>query len=220
MTKTHVADWLEAYALTQHIPVWTYSFIDMPPTFDMKTQKWTIVINKGGERVAMKPSHLIMAVSTFSGGIIPKIPGQDKFEGMQQHTEGFSGGALYKDKRVVVLGTANSAQDICVDLVKEGAKSVTMVQRGPTCIRSSKFVADWICSSFKDDVPVSVPDFQAAAAPNKLVLQALRMQVQAARDHDKELLDGLKRVGFQLTDGPTEAGMLELGLTRGGGKSK
>lgn len=218
MTKTHVADSLEAYVLTQRIPVWTYSFIDMPPTFDRKTKKWTIVINKGGERIIIKPSHLVMALSTFSEGVIPKIPGQDNFEGLQQHTDRYSGGLVYKDQRVVVVGTANSAQDICMGLVKEGAQSVTMIQRGPTCIRSAKYIADWIGSAYKDGVPPSVADFQSAAAPLKLAFQALRMQAQAGRDHDKVLLDGLKKVGFQLTDGPTDAGMLELGVTRGGGE--
>ena len=217
MTKTQVADSLEAYAQTQSIPVWTYSFIEIPPSFDMKTKKWTVVINKGGERIILHPSHIVMAVGTISGGSIPIISGQDEFKGLQQHTEGFSGGAVYKDKRVLVVGSANSAADICVDLIKEKAKSVTMLQRSATCIRSSKFIGDWICSSFKQEIPIGISDFQVDAAPIKLVFQALRLQNKTALEHDKDLLEGLKKTGFLLTDGPTGAGMLELGFTRGGG---
>lgn len=218
MTRKQVADWLESYALTQNIPIWTYSHIEIPPSFDAKAKRWTVIINKGGERIILNPSHIVMAPGTFGDAAIPDIPGRDEFRGIQQHTHGFSGGAVYKDKRVLVVGSANSAADMCVDLIREKAESVTMIQRGPSCIRSAEFVASWICSSFKDDVPVEVTDFQTDAAPVKLTFQALRMTNKVGLEHDKGLLEGLRKAGFLLTDGPTGVGMLELGYTRGGGE--
>lgn len=218
MTKWQVADWLESYALTQNIPIWMHSGIEIPPSFDAKTKKWTVVVNKGGERVILNASHIVMALGTLHSSIIPKIAGQDEFNGMQQHTDRFSGGEVYKDKRVVVVGSCNSAGDICLDLVNKKAKSVTMIQRGPSCIRSQEYIASWICSSFKEGLPVQVVDFQTDASPIKLVFQALRMMNKHGLEHDKEMLEGLKKAGFLLTDGPTGVGMLELGFTRGGGE--
>ena len=52
---------------------------------------------------------------------IPTFPGQDVFQGEQQHSSQHPGPDDYKDKRVVVVGSNNSAFDICGALWEVGA---------------------------------------------------------------------------------------------------
>ncbi|MEA2147646.1 MAG: putative flavoprotein involved in transport, partial [Solirubrobacteraceae bacterium] len=67
---------------------------------------------------------------------VPEIPGQDVFKGEQHHSSRHPGPDAYKEKKAVVIGSNNSAHDICAALWEVGA-DVTMVQRSrPTsCAR-------------------------------------------------------------------------------------
>eukprot|EP01043_Picozoa_sp_COSAG02_P007595 COSAG02_NODE_230_length_28060_cov_5.226816_10_plen_245_part_00 len=47
------------------------------------------------------------------------------------HSRHYANGARFVDKDVAVVGSGNSAAEICVDLVEHGARSVTMVVSGP-----------------------------------------------------------------------------------------
>ena len=57
----------------------------------------------------------------------------DQFAGRQHHSSQHGGGADYAGQRVVVIGSNNSAHDICADLVEHGADA-TMVQRSSTLV--------------------------------------------------------------------------------------
>ncbi|MCQ6493052.1 NAD(P)/FAD-dependent oxidoreductase, partial [Vibrio parahaemolyticus] len=67
---------------------------------------------------------------------VPKIPGQDIFKGEQQHSSQHPGPDAYAGKKVVVIGSNNSAHDICAALWEAGA-DVTMLQRSSTHIVKS-----------------------------------------------------------------------------------
>ncbi|KAH8118959.1 dimethylaniline monooxygenase [Phellopilus nigrolimitatus] len=215
--KDKLADWLENYAITQELFVWTSSTIENNPIYDETAKKWTVVVKKDGRRVTLRPPHLIMALSTFGDGVIPKITGQELFQGTLVHSSRFPGGAAYKGQRVLVIGAANSASDICVDLVDHGAKAVTMLQRSATCVVSSKFITSLVKNFFPEDVPIAVTDFKMDTTPNNLFLEMLRGMQLVVHEHDKEMRQELTEAGFKLSDGPTGAGYIELGLTKGGG---
>ena len=55
---------------------------------------------------------------------------------MQHHSSRHPGGEAYKGKKCVVIGSNNSAHDICADLCEHGA-DVTMVQRSSTHVARS-----------------------------------------------------------------------------------
>jgi cation diffusion facilitator CzcD-associated flavoprotein CzcO len=60
----------------------------------------------------------------------------ETFEGKTMHSSSFKGGSAdYKDKKVIVVGSGNSAHDISQACCKAGA-SVTMIQRSPTFVVS------------------------------------------------------------------------------------
>ena len=64
---------------------------------------------------------------------VPSFPGMDTFRGDQHHSSAHPGPDAYRGKRCVVIGSNNSAFDICGALWENGA-DVTMVQRSSTHI--------------------------------------------------------------------------------------
>ncbi|KAL5485477.1 hypothetical protein ACEPAI_8119 [Sanghuangporus weigelae] len=214
--KDVVANWLEAYALAQNLHVWTSSTLESAPSYDPTARTWTVGVIKDGQRIILHPRHLVMALGPFGEGTTPEVKGRDIFEGSQTHSEHFPGGREYASKRVLVFGAGNSASDICVDLVQNGAKSVTLFQRSPTCVHSRKYIRSLVNAFFPDNVPIDVTDFKMDTMPVKLMIEFFRAQQKAAREYDKEMLNGLEAAGLKLWDGPSGAGYIELGLTRGG----
>ena len=82
----------------------------------------------------LRPKQLVLATG-MSGKAehARRFPGQDVFKGEQQHSSQHPGPDAYEGKKVVVIGSNNSAHDICAALWEAGA-DVTMVQRSSTHI--------------------------------------------------------------------------------------
>ena len=72
---------------------------------------------------------------------LPAIPGMDDFQGEQHHSSQHPGPDAYAGKKAVVIGSNNSAHDICAALWEAGA-DVTMVQRSSTHIVRSDTLMD------------------------------------------------------------------------------
>ena len=72
---------------------------------------------------------------------VPEIPGMEVFGGDQHHSSEHPGPDAYEGKRCVVIGSNNSAHDICAALWEAGA-DVTMVQRSSTHIVRSETLMD------------------------------------------------------------------------------
>lgn len=62
---------------------------------------------------------------------MPEIAGQDTFQGRVLHSRAYSSGRDFLGQDVLVVGSGNSAAEICADLVECGAGSVTMLVNGP-----------------------------------------------------------------------------------------
>ncbi|PWQ87774.1 FAD-dependent oxidoreductase, partial [Enterococcus faecium] len=72
---------------------------------------------------------------------VPVLPGQDVFRGDQHHSSAHPGPDSYVGKKAVVIGSNNSAHDICKALYENGV-DVTMVQRSSTHIVKSDTLMD------------------------------------------------------------------------------
>ncbi|KEF60991.1 uncharacterized protein A1O9_02555 [Exophiala aquamarina CBS 119918] len=87
------------------------------------------------KRRQIRARHLVFAIG--SGGQIPKvpfIPNREAFNGELLHSVDYSVATQWKAKRGVVIGSANSGQDVAMDMVAAGLSAVTVVQRTPTMI--------------------------------------------------------------------------------------
>ena len=83
-------------------------------------------------RATLRPKQLAMATGMAGKPEVPEIPGMDVFKGDQHHSCQHPGPDAYEGKRCVVIGSNNSAHDICAALWEAGAAEVTMVQRSST----------------------------------------------------------------------------------------
>lgn len=215
--RDKIADWLEQYAATQDLVVWTNAELKVQPIYNAESKDWDVTILREGFDVKLRPAHIVLATGTLGEPNIPDIPDVASFAGQVMHSQQFAGGAPYVGKRVVVIGAGNSSIDICQDLVLRGAESVTMVQRSQTCVLAREYVCELLRRSFPEDVPLPIADFRWGSFPLGLLKQLTIADQQSAWDANKELHDKLRKGGLNLSMGPEGQGIYLLTLERGGG---
>ncbi|KAJ7683315.1 FAD/NAD(P)-binding domain-containing protein [Mycena rosella] len=213
LPKEKVADFLEAYAVGQEIHVWASSTILPKPTFDNASRRWSVKVDRAGERIALAPKHIVMATGNGKARI-PNWPGMNLFAGPLYHSDDHKGAAPFKGKRVIVIGACNAGADICQDFVAKGAAEVTMVQRSATCVISSSTVDKALFSvAFSEDQAIEDADFVNHSMPHALTLKLMAGGgTKRLKDLDQKLHDGLTKAGFKLTwelaPGAGEVGLL------------
>ncbi|KAI0638064.1 FAD/NAD-P-binding domain-containing protein [Trametes polyzona] len=215
--RDKIADWLESYASTQDLVVWTNAELKVKPIYNAETKDWDVTILREGFEVKLRPAHIVIATGTLGEPNIPDIPDVARFSGHVMHSQHFAGGAPYKGKKAVVVGAGNSSIDICQDLVLRGAESVTMVQRSETCVLSREYVSGMLRAAFPEDVPLPVADFRWGSFPLGLLKKLSIADQQAMWDANKEVHDKLRKGGLKLGMGPDGQGIYLLTLERGGG---
>ncbi|MBV9569489.1 MAG: NAD(P)/FAD-dependent oxidoreductase, partial [Hyphomicrobiales bacterium] len=133
--KDKIGDWLEMYTKVMELNYWP-STECRSATYDEKRGEWTVKAKRGGKTITLKPKQLILATGMSGVPNLPDFPGARRFRGVQHHSSEHPGGEAYKGKKCVVIGSNNSAHDICADLWEHGA-DVTMVQRSSTHVARS-----------------------------------------------------------------------------------
>src|SRR6185436_9449055 len=101
----------------------------------------TVTVEREGQPVVLRPKQLVLATGMSGKPNWPDFPGMQTFRGDQHHSSQHPGPDDYAGKRCVVVGSNNSAFDICGALWEVGA-GVTMVQRSSTHIVRSDTLMD------------------------------------------------------------------------------
>ncbi|HEY9393694.1 MAG TPA: NAD(P)/FAD-dependent oxidoreductase, partial [Nocardioides sp.] len=140
--KDKMGDWLESYTQVMELDYWSNSEATSA-TFDEATGAWTVHVTREGREVVLHPAQLVLATGMSGIANVPTLPGQDVFQGDQHHSSKHPGGARYVGKKVVVIGSNNSAHDICADLWQNGAQPI-MLQRSSTHIVRSDSLMDTV----------------------------------------------------------------------------
>ena len=71
-------------------------------------------------------THVIIATGLFGDAYMPTFPGLDSFQGQIIHAREVRRAKYFQGKRVLLIGSSLSAQDLVLQLVKFGASRVTM----------------------------------------------------------------------------------------------
>jgi cation diffusion facilitator CzcD-associated flavoprotein CzcO len=218
LTKDHVALWLENYAQIMGLNVWTGTAL-AGARYDEPTRTWAVSLRlaHGTER-RIKCRHIVLALGV-SGGLpsIPRLPGDDQFEGDVLHSSAFKDGAAYKGKRVLVVGTGNSGHDVAQDLVVKGACKVWMLQRGPCCVISLEPGAAMVYRLYREGLPIEDVDLVNAAIPYPILEDTFRFITRKAAELDKDLLDDLSNAGFKTHFGRDGTGFQMMFMRGEGG---
>ena len=214
--KDLLGNWFEFYADVMEINCWTDTEF-VGGAWDDETKRWSATLRRsdGTERV-LHPRHLVFANGVSSYPFIPDVPGLTDFEGEVVHSEGFASGAAWKGKNAFILGTGSSANDIALDLHSHGVNT-TLIQRGSTTVVSITPSARLNEAVWDEGPPLEDCDLIVSSATPPLILKAYKMVAQRMLELDKELIDGLKNIGFKHDMGEDNAGHQMKYFRRGGG---
>src|SRR6478609_4365547 len=213
--KDKLANWFEAYVEAMELNFWTETEFE-GGSYDEKQGCWTVTLRRAdGSRRTMHPRHVVLATGVSGIPNIPEIPGLKDFSGKVVHSSGYDDGENWKGKKALVIGTGNSGHDIAQDLYSSGAE-VTLVQRSSTLIVSIEPSAQLVYAPYNEGT-LEDNDLIAVSMPLKLARKSHAMVTEQSKKFDKDLLDGLTRVGFKLDFGEDNTGWQFKYLTRGGG---
>src|SRR5918994_7015276 len=135
--KDKIGDWLEMYTRVMELNYWGSTTVQSA-SFDPDEERWTVQVERHGQAITLRPRQLVLATGMSSQPNMPVIEGMADFKGDQHHSSQHPGPDAYRGKRCVVIGSNNSAHDICAALWEAGAAEVTMVQRSSTHIVRSE----------------------------------------------------------------------------------
>ena len=219
--KDKIADWLEFYTKVMEIPYWS-STAATSAKYDEKSQQWTVEVERNGEKVTLHPTQLVMATGMSGKPNVPSFPGADIFKGEQQHSSEHRGPDAYTGKKVVVIGSNNSAFDICGALYEHGA-DVTMVQRSSTHIVKSDSLMEiglgdlYSEKALANGVTTEKADLIFASLPYRIMHEFQIPLYDQMKERDKDFYQRMEDAGFDLDFGDDESGLFLKYLRRGSG---
>ena len=214
--KDKLAGWFEAYVESMELNYWPATELERA-THDEKQGRWCVALRRAdGTTRELNPRHIVLATGVSGIPNVPDIPSLGRFAGTVLHASQYGDGEAWAGRSAIVIGTGNSGHDIAQDLHAGGAK-VTLVQRSPTLIVNVEPSAQLPYALYDEGPPLEDCDLIAASMPLPLARKSHTALTARARELDKDLLDGLQRVGFKLDFGADGTGWQFLYLTRGGG---
>jgi len=213
--KDKLANWFEAYVESMELNYWTGTEFE-GGSYDENEQRWSVVLRRtDGSKRIMHPRHVVMATGVSGIPSVPDIPSLQNFTGTVIHSSQYIDGEEWRGKKALVIGTGNSGHDIAQDLHSSGAE-VTLVQRSSTLIVSIEPSAQLVYAPYNEGT-LDDNDLIATSMPLLVARKSHAMVTEHSKRLDKELLDGLARVGFKLDFGDGDTGWQFKYLTRGGG---
>ncbi|HEY4958778.1 MAG TPA: NAD(P)/FAD-dependent oxidoreductase, partial [Caldimonas sp.] len=219
--KDKIGDWLEMYTKVMELNYWG-STTAKKARFDEAKQEWEVVVERDGREITLRPGQLVFAMGVSGYPSVPRIPGAETFEGEQHHSSAHPGPEAYRGKKCVVLGSNNSAHDICAALWEHGA-DVTMIQRSATLVAPSDSLMELALgglyseAAVKAGVTTDIADLIFASIPYKIMAPMQVPVYDEMKKRDADLYARLEAAGFMLDFGPDGSGLTMKYLRRGSG---
>jgi putative flavoprotein involved in K+ transport len=220
-SKDKIADWLESYTKIMELNYWP----DTEATsaaYDKAAGQWAVQVERDGEPLELRPAQLVLATGMSGRPNLPDFPGMDTFRGEQHHSSAHPGPGRYRGQRCVVIGSNNSAFDICGALWENGA-DVTMVQRSSThIVRSATLMDIGLGALYSEEAVASgmttdKADMVFASIPYRIMHQFQIPLYDQMRERDQEFYDRLEAAGFDHDWGDDGSGLFMKYLRRGSG---
>ena len=219
--KDKIADWLEAYAKVMELNFWGSSPCESA-RWDDVAKEWVVRVNRAGQPVTLRPKQLVLATGMAGVPEKPVFPGEETFRGELHHSSRHPGGEPYRGKKCVVIGSNNSAHDICADLWENGA-DVTMIQRSSTLVVKSDTLMRYGFGPLYSEeaaaagITADVADLMAASMPLRLTPRFQKQVYEKIQREDADFYARLKKVGFFYDFGDDVSGLSLKYLRRGSG---
>jgi putative flavoprotein involved in K+ transport len=219
--KDKIGDWLEMYTRVMELNYWG-STEARSARYDDEAGEWQVVVERDGAELTLRPKQLVMASGMSGIPNTPDFPGRESFKGEQHHSSQHPGPDAYAGKTAVVIGSNNSAHDICAALWEHGA-DVTMVQRTTTCvIRSDSLMEIGLGALYSQEavdagVTTEKADTIFASLPYRIMHEFQIPIYEQIRERDAGFYRRLEDAGFMLDFGDDDSGLFMKYLRRGSG---
>ncbi|MCZ2815729.1 NAD(P)/FAD-dependent oxidoreductase [Modestobacter sp. VKM Ac-2984] len=219
--KDKIADWLESYTRVMELNYWSNTRA-ISAAYDEATQEWRVTVERDGTPVELRPKQLVLATGMSGKPNVPVLPGQDVFRGDQHHSSAHPGPDAYRGKECVVIGSNNSAFDICGALWENGA-DVTMVQRSSThIVRSESLMEIGLGALYSEEavaggMTTEKADLTFASLPYRIMHEFQIPLYDQMRERDADFYQRLEAAGFDHDWGEDGSGLFMKYLRRGSG---
>ncbi len=219
--KDKIADWLEAYTKIMELDYWTKSTATSA-SYDEDAGEWTVHVDRDGESVTLRPKQLVLATGMSGLPNVPDFPGADTFQGEIHHSSQHRDSAEYAGKRCVVMGSNNSAHDICAALWEHGA-DVTMIQRTSTHIARSDSLMELALGDLYSEravaggITTNTADMIFASIPYRIMHTFQIPVYEEMQRRDADFYRALEDAGFMLDFGDDGSGLFMKYLRRASG---
>ncbi len=219
--KDKIGDWLEMYVKVMEIPYWSGTAAKSA-RWDKDAGAWEVVVERGGEEITLRPRELVLATGMSGRPRVPDYPGMEAYQGDQHHSSAHPGPDAYAGKKAVVIGSNNSAHDICAALWEAGA-DVTMVQRSTTHIVRSESLMEVALGGLYSEAAVEggmttqKADMTFASIPYAIMHEFQIPVYEEIARRDADFYAALETAGFRLDWGADGSGLFMKYLRRGSG---
>jgi putative flavoprotein involved in K+ transport len=219
--KDKIGDWLEMYAKVMELNYWG-STECKSASYDETAKEWTVVVERDGVETTLRPKQLVLATGMSGKPNMPNFEGMDVFTGDQHHSSKHPGPDAYRGQKAVIIGSNNSAHDICAALWEAGA-DVTMVQRSSTHIVKSDSLMEialgglYSESAVASGMTTQKADLTFASLPYRILHEFQIPVYNAIRERDADFYARLEKAGFLLDYGDDDSGLFMKYLRRGSG---
>lgn len=206
LTSAHMAAGYKKFIEWYGLSVWCSTTVKAA-VWNKDTKNWTVdaeILSSGScDKRTLHARHVVFAIG--SGGQTPKIPeisNRDLYEGEVLHSAEYTTGEQWKGKRGAVVGSANSAQDIAVDMVNSGFSSVVMLQRSATEVlplTTYKAIFDPI---YHEGANLDIVDKLVLSIPLNITRVGALGGIRQLADSVPEYWAGLEQAGFAVNRYP------------------
>jgi putative flavoprotein involved in K+ transport len=219
--KDKIGDWLEMYTRVMELNYWS-STECTSARYDEEAGEWLVKVLREGVEYTLRPRQLVLATGMSGKPNVPQFPGMEDFKGDHHHSSLHPGPDDYRGKKAVVIGSNNSAHDICAALW-ENDVDVTMVQRTSThIVRSDSLMEIGLGALYSEEavqsgVTTQKADLIFASLPYRIMHEFQIPLYAQMRERDAEFYERLEQAGFMLDWGDDDSGLFMKYLRRGSG---
>ncbi|KAH8913280.1 FAD/NAD(P)-binding domain-containing protein, partial [Atractiella rhizophila] len=198
ITAQQLSDHYESYRKSLGLPVYMQSRWE-EGKWDEDRKEWTNKIKRKDGVKTIVAKHIVMCTGVGNTDPYePEIPEREKFKGDIVHSVKYWNAEPWKGKRGLIIGAANSAHDIAMDMVRFGLSSVVLYQRNTSCMITCEEAIGKHYEHYNDFTPIEISDQMSESLPPSIGRILLNGWIKFSAEQNKEFYDSMKAKGMMI----------------------
>ncbi|KAK8173365.1 hypothetical protein IWX90DRAFT_499147 [Phyllosticta citrichinensis] len=233
LTSAHIAAGYRRFVEWYGLAFWTSTAVKKA-SWDEASSTWTIELHRlkylrhnHGNAAALprtpitvnikhiRARHLVFAVGgTGQIPFTPTIPNRELFRGDVVHSAHYTDATPWRGKRGVIIGSANTAHDVCLDMASASLHSITMVQRSRTQVLPFELQRGLAERAYGPNTSVAAADQATQSVPAPVLRETVLVGMRAQTAHLKDYHAAYEAAGFAADP---VVDLISILMERGGG---